>query len=1786
MISTAPLYSGVHNWTSSDRIRMCGINEERRAPLSDEESTTGDCQRFGSQEFCVSSSFSKVELTAVGSGSNARGADPDGNAAEKLGHKSEDKPDDPQPKMDYAGSVAEAEGLLVPLSSPGDGLKLTTPDSADAANSRADCSWAPLGTQMSKQTDCSAAGVKALDSRHGVGEKNTFILATLGTGVPVEGTLPLVPTNFSPLPAPICPPAPSSASVPPSVPDPFQVPLSVPTPVPHSGLVPVQVATSVPAPSPPLAPVPALAPAPPSVPTLISDSNPLSVSASVLVPVPASAPPSGPVPLSAPAPNPLSVPVSAPPLALIQAPVPPSAPTLVLTPVPTPVLAPMPASTPPAAPAPPSVPMPTPTPSSGPPSTPTLIPAFAPTPVPAPTPAPIFTPAPTPMPAATPAAIPTSAPIPASFSLSRVCFPAAQAPAMQKVPLSFQPGTVLTPSQPLVYIPPPSCGQPLSMATLPTTLGVSSTLTLPVLPSYLQDRCLPGVLASPELRSYPYAFSVARPLTSDSKLVSLEVNRLPCASPSSSTSTQSAPDGVPGPLADTSLSTASAKVLPTPQPLLPAPSVSSAPPHPAKMTGGAEQQTEGTSVTFSPLKSPPQLEREMASPPECSEMPLDLSSKSNRQKLPLPNQRKTPPMPVLTPVHTSSKALLSTVLSRSQRTTQAAGSNVTSCLGSTSSPFVIFPDIVRNGDPSTWVKNSTALISTIPGTYVGVANPVPASLLLNKDPNLGLNRDPRHLPKQEPISIIDQGEPKSTGAPCGKKGSQAGTEGQSSTVKRYTPARIAPGLPGCQTKELSLWKPTGPANIYPRCSVNGKPTSTQVLPVGWSPYHQTSLLSIGISSAGQLTPSQGVPIRPTSVVSEFSGVSPLSPSEAVHGLPEGQPRPGGPFAPEQDTGTKNKTCRIAAKPYEEQVNPVLLTLSPQTGTLALSVQPSSGDIKVNQGPEESESHLCPDSTPKMEGPQGACGLKLAGDTKPKNQVLATYMSHELVLATPQNLHKMPELPLLPHDSRPKELIMDVVPSSKRGSGTELSQLGSQVDLGRVKMEKVDGDVVFNLATCFRTDGLPAAPQRGQAEVRNKAGQARVKQESVGVFACKNKWQPDSVVTDGVTESLPPKKMKFGKEKDAEEQQPQTKVIVRSSHGPKCRKPPSDPQEPTKKSPRGASDSGKEHNRVRVKHKHRKPTKPDSQSPGKRADGHEEGSLEKKAKSSFRDFIPVVLSTRTRSQSGSICSSFAGMADSDMGSQEVFPTEEEEDVTPTPAKRRKVRKTQRDTQYRSHHAQDKTLLSQGRRHLWRAREMPWRTEAARQMWDTNEEEEEDEEEGLVKRKKRRRQKSRKYQTGEYLTEQEEEQRRKGRADLKARKQKTSSQSSEHRLRNRNLLLPSKAQGISDSPNGFLPNNLEEPACLENSEKPSGKRKCKTKHMANVSEEAKGKGRWSQQKTRSPKSPTPVKPTEPCTPSKSRSAGPEEASESPTARQIPPEARRLIVNKNAGETLLQRAARLGYKDVVLYCLQKDSEDVNHRDNAGYTALHEACSRGWTDILNILLEHGANVNCSAQDGTRPVHDAVVNDNLETIWLLLSYGADPTLATYSGQTAMKLASSDTMKRFLSDHLSDLQGRAEGDPGVSWDFYSSSVLEEKDGFACDLLHNPPGNSDQEGDDVEEDDFMFELSDKPLLPCYNLQVSVSRGPCNWFLFTDVLKRLKLSSRIFQARFPHFEIATLPKAEFYRQVASSQLLTPAERPGGMDDRSAPGSSETVELVRYEPELLRLLGSEVEFQPWNS
>lgn len=50
-----------------------------------------------------------------------------------------------------------------------------------------------------------------------------------------------------------------------------------------------------------------------------------------------------------------------------------------------------------------------------------------------------------------------------------------------------------------------------------------------------------------------------------------------------------------------------------------------------------------------------------------------------------------------------------------------------------------------------------------------------------------------------------------------------------------------------------------------------------------------------------------------------------------------------------------------------------------------------------------------------------------------------------------------------------------------------------------------------------------------------------------------------------------------------------------------------------------------------------------------------------------------------------------------------------------------------------------------------------------------------------------------------------------------------------------------------------------------------------------------------------------------------------------------------------------------------------------------------------------------------SRPIHDAVENDHLDVVRILLSYGADPTLATYSGRSLLKMTHSETMERFLT---------------------------------------------------------------------------------------------------------------------------------------------------------------------------
>lgn len=57
------------------------------------------------------------------------------------------------------------------------------------------------------------------------------------------------------------------------------------------------------------------------------------------------------------------------------------------------------------------------------------------------------------------------------------------------------------------------------------------------------------------------------------------------------------------------------------------------------------------------------------------------------------------------------------------------------------------------------------------------------------------------------------------------------------------------------------------------------------------------------------------------------------------------------------------------------------------------------------------------------------------------------------------------------------------------------------------------------------------------------------------------------------------------------------------------------------------------------------------------------------------------------------------------------------------------------------------------------------------------------------------------------------------------------------------------------------------------------------------------------------------------------------------------------------------------------------------------------------------------------RPLHEAVENGDVHLVRLLLSYGADPRLATYSGQSPLSLANDKRTRMLLEHHVNDIQG-------------------------------------------------------------------------------------------------------------------------------------------------------------------
>lgn len=95
----------------------------------------------------------------------------------------------------------------------------------------------------------------------------------------------------------------------------------------------------------------------------------------------------------------------------------------------------------------------------------------------------------------------------------------------------------------------------------------------------------------------------------------------------------------------------------------------------------------------------------------------------------------------------------------------------------------------------------------------------------------------------------------------------------------------------------------------------------------------------------------------------------------------------------------------------------------------------------------------------------------------------------------------------------------------------------------------------------------------------------------------------------------------------------------------------------------------------------------------------------------------------------------------------------------------------------------------------------------------------------------------------------------------------------------------------------------------------------------------------------------------------------------------------------EPLLHTAARKGNSEIMQLLLDHNA-DINERNAQGLTALHLALEYRQEEIVMLLLRNGVDVNAADSEGRTALSMAVFSNCEAYVRLFLLHGADPTLA------------------------------------------------------------------------------------------------------------------------------------------------------------------------------------------------
>lgn len=111
---------------------------------------------------------------------------------------------------------------------------------------------------------------------------------------------------------------------------------------------------------------------------------------------------------------------------------------------------------------------------------------------------------------------------------------------------------------------------------------------------------------------------------------------------------------------------------------------------------------------------------------------------------------------------------------------------------------------------------------------------------------------------------------------------------------------------------------------------------------------------------------------------------------------------------------------------------------------------------------------------------------------------------------------------------------------------------------------------------------------------------------------------------------------------------------------------------------------------------------------------------------------------------------------------------------------------------------------------------------------------------------------------------------------------------------------------------------------------------------------------------------------------------------------------------GDAPLVIAAYRGYTEVVRLLLEAGADVAAVDPGMKATALHAAAYAGRTEAAKLLIAHGIEIDRQGpQNGYTALHDAIWQNNVETAQALLDAGANLDVRSHSGQTPLQFAQS-----------------------------------------------------------------------------------------------------------------------------------------------------------------------------------